>query len=152
NPFHDWNWQFQFHSLRFTLDLLTAARVKNDAAYRDRAIAVMQDWIHDNPRHAARSVWAWNDHGTAWRAIVLACTADMIGMPTWLHSALVVHGQTLADPDFYVGVGNHALNQAMALLEVGRVLHRSDWIALAGKRINGLVVRSVDAQGVTNEQ
>jgi hypothetical protein len=152
NPLHDDNWRFQLHSLRFTLDLFTAARETGNMAYRDRALAIIRDWIHDNPRHGSPTIWSWNDHATAFRAIVLSCTADMTGMTTWLRSALLVHGATLADPSFYVRVGNHALNQAMGLLEVGRVLGRSDWMSLAGTRIDTLLAGSVDAQGVTNEQ
>ena len=73
-------------------------------------------------------------------------------MTTWLHDALVLHGQTLADPAFYVAHGNHALNQDIGLLEVARVLNRADWLTLAGNRINALITESVDRQGVTNEQ
>jgi hypothetical protein len=73
-------------------------------------------------------------------------------MTAWLHDALVLHGATLADETFYRHVGNHALNQAIALLEVARVLGRTDWRDLAGRRINDLIVASVDAQGVVNEQ
>jgi hypothetical protein len=38
------------------------------------------------------------------------------------------------------------------LLEVGRALGRADWMRLARDRLSALVVRSVDAQGVSNEQ
>src|SRR5262249_30202959 len=120
--------------------------------YRDRAIAIIRDWIHDNPRHGSPTIWSWNDHSTAFRGIVLSCTADMTGMTTWLRSALLLHGATLADPSFYRYVGNHALNQDIGLLEVGRVLRRSDWMSLAASRINTLLAGSVDAEGVTNEQ
>jgi hypothetical protein len=37
----------------------------------------------------------------------------------------------LADPGFYVGRGNHALNQDIGLLDVGLTLGRADWIDLA---------------------
>jgi hypothetical protein len=73
-------------------------------------------------------------------------------MTTWLRDALVLHGRTLADPAFYRYGGNHALNQAIGLLEVARVLKRTDWRDLAGQRINTLILTSVDAEGVTNEQ
>lgn len=152
NPLGDSNWQFQLHAMRYVLDLFTAARLTGDRAYRDRALFLLRDWVTDNPRHSAPSVWSWNDHSTALRAVVLACAADLAPTTSWLHNALVVHGQTLADPTFYRNEGNHALNQDIGLLEVARVLKRSDWRRLAGSRINTLIVGSVDAQGVTNEQ
>ena len=152
NPFHDTNWQFQLHSMRYVLDLFTASRQTGETAYQDRGLALLQEWVHDNPRFGAPSVWSWEAHGTALRAVVLACAADLTPMTSWLHDALVLHGVTLADPAFYVQQGNHALNQAIGLLEIGRVLARSDWTTLAATRINSLLVASVDAEGVTNEQ
>ena len=152
NPFHDNNWMFQEHNLRWVLDLYTAGRATGDPTYAQRGFAILQDWIHDNPRFAARSIWAWNDHTTALRAVVLACTADLYEMTSWLRSALTLHGTTLASDSFYRHEGNHALNQSIGLLEVGRVLNRSDWTTLAQNRINALLLASVDSQGVTNEQ
>lgn len=152
DPFHDTNWQFQLHSMRYVLDLFTATRLTANATYQNRGLALLRDWVHDNPRTSAPSIWSWNDHSTALRAVVLACTADLTPMTSWLRDTLVVHGATLADPAFYVNEGNHALNQAIGLLEIGRVLARSDWITLAASRINTLILASVDAEGVTNEQ
>jgi hypothetical protein len=152
DPFHDTNWQFQFHSMRYVLDLFTASRMTGNPAYRDRGLALLREWARDNPRIGAPSIWSWNDHSTALRAVVLACAADLSPMTSWLHDTLAVHGATLADPAFYVKQGNHALNQAIGLLEIGRVLKRSDWVTLAASRINSLLLVSVDAEGVTNEQ
>jgi len=151
NPYADDNWAFQLHSLWYALDLLATTDLTGDPAYAERALALLQDWSEDNPRVGAPSVWSWNDHSTALRAIVLACVADLVGMPAWLPAALLLHGETLADPTFYRGQGNHALNQAIGLLEVGRVLGRSDWIALAVARINALIQVSIDSEGVSNE-
>ena len=63
--------------------------------------------------------------------MTMACVAEAIGLPDWLDSGLRRHGAALADPDFYVRVGNHALNQAIGLLDVGCVLGREDWMTLA---------------------
>ena len=152
DPLHDASWQFRFHSMRYVLDLFTATRLTGNAAYQDRGLFLLRDWTIDNPRRSAPTVWAWNDHTTALRAVVLACAADVAPMSAWLRDALLLHGRTLADPTFYRKTGNHALNQAIGLLEVARVLGRADWRALAGRRINDLIVGSVDREGVTNEQ
>ena len=152
NPLKDGNWQYQFHSLRFLRTLLGAWRTTDDAAYKDRAVELLRDWLADNPRSDPPSPYSWNDHSTAWRAMTMACVADAIGLPDWLARGLRLHGTTLADPAFYVGVGNHALNQAVGLLDVGCVLGREDWMTLARSRIATLVQASVDAEGVSNEQ
>lgn len=152
NPFGDDNWQFQLHSLRYVLDLIEAKEVTGSTVYADRGRELLLDWYEDNPRASPASKWAWNDHSTALRAVVYACFAELRGMEPWLEATLDLHGRTLADPAFYRGTGNHALNQAIGLLEVARVLGRSDWLQLAAQRINDLIEASVDSQGVTNEQ
>ena len=123
-----------------------------ERAYGDRASFLLQDWVKDNPRVGAPSIWAWNDHSAALRAIVLACALPYFPEATWLRPALQLHGTTLADETFYVDHGNHALNQAIGLLEIAQVLGRSDWRRLAADRIAVLITESVDSQGVTNEQ
>lgn len=152
DPLGDANWRYQLHTLRFTLNLLRASAETGVAAYRDRALFLLRDWLADNPRSDPPSRYSWDNHSTAWRAVVYACATEYVGMTSWLHDALLLHGRTLADPSFYVKHGNHALNQSIGLLEAARVLGRDDWIALARDRINALVAESVDTQGVTNEQ
>jgi hypothetical protein len=152
NPLREANWQAQFHSLRFVLSLFRAWHETGRIEYLDRGLILVEDWYRDNPRSNPPSPYSWHNGATAWRATVLACVADLVPMKTWLLNALVLHGRTLADPAFYVKHGNHALNQSVGLLEVGRVLGRYDWMILARDRINALVTESVDSQGVTNEQ
>ncbi|HSS34753.1 MAG TPA: heparinase II/III family protein, partial [Patescibacteria group bacterium] len=152
NPFHDRNWLFNYHALRFVLKLEAAWAKTGRQRYIDRAVFLLKDWLHDNPRSHPRSAAAWEHHATAWRAMVYACTAAIVPSSAWLQAALELHGRVLADERVYEDHGNHALNQAIGLLEVGCVLHRAGWLDLAARRINGLVVESVDAQGVTNEQ
>jgi hypothetical protein len=84
--------------------------------------------------------------------MVYACLGEIVPVEGWLLSALRLHGRTLADPDFYVGHGNHALNQNVGLLDVGCLLGREDWKDLAAQRLADLALASVDAEGVTNEQ
>ncbi len=152
DPLGDRNWQFMFHSLPTVSDLLEARSLTGDHGYRVRASTLLRDWIADNPRQGAPSIWSWNDHSTALRAVVLTCAAPYFDGAAWLMASLEVHGETLAEPAFYVDHGNHALNQSIALLEVGHVLGRSDWKNLAVARIAALILESVDGQGVTNEQ
>ena len=152
DPLRDANWSFQFHALRYTLDLFQAWNATGSQAYLDRALFLLRDWYRDNPRSDPPSEWSWDDHSTAWRAVIYACAADLTPMTSWLEDALILHGSVLADPAFYVRHGNHALNQSIGLLEVGRVLGRSNWTSLAADRMNALILESVDVAGVTNEQ
>jgi hypothetical protein len=152
DPFHDYNWLFNYHALRFVLTLEQAWAQTGSTEYLDRAMFLLRDWYIDNPRSNPPSPFSWNDHATAWRAMVLACTAEIVTPPTSLRAALDLHGATLASSSFYVRHGNHALNQAIGLLDVGAVRNRSDWKALAADRINTLVVESVTTSGVSIEQ
>ena len=43
---------------------------------------------------------------------------------------------TLADPAFYPGPFNHALDQGITLLEIGRVLGRPDLVTAGGDRMS----------------
>jgi hypothetical protein len=152
NPFGDTNWQFQYHSLRFVWDLFEAWRITGTEGYRDRGLFLVRDWVRDNPPGGGRSPFSWNDHSTAIRTWVLACAARVSPKAAWVRKALKVHGGILADPNFYVDHGNHALNQSRGLLAAGCILDRPDWQRLAAKRISALITESVDRQGVTNEQ
>jgi Heparinase II/III-like protein/Heparinase II/III N-terminus len=152
DPFNDRNWEFQYHSLRFTWDLFEAWRQTGDTDYRDRGLFLVRDWVRDNPRAGGRSDFSWNDHSTAWRTVVLACAAVIRPSSDRIRAALTTHGALLADPGFYVDHGNHALNQNRGLLAAGCVLGRREWQQLATIRISMLIEESIDADGVTNEQ
>ena len=152
NPLKQVNWLFNYHSLRFVWALTTAWAQTGDQRYLDRAKFLLYDWQRDNPRVGAPSPYSWNDHSTAWRAMVYVCAAEILPDYTWLLRTLRLHGETLASPSFYRAEGNHALNQDIALLEVGNFLGRSDWKRLAASRLSKLVTDSVDTSGVINEQ
>jgi Heparinase II/III-like protein/Heparinase II/III N-terminus len=152
NPLESRNWEYSYQTLRFVLDLLAAGRQTGGERYLDRATFLLRDWVRDNPPNAGRSPFSWNDHSTAWRAEVLVCAAEVLPRAAWLDDALAVHAAKLAAPSFYSGEGNHALNQNIALLDIGCRLSHPEWSDLARRRLAALVVESVDAQGVTNEQ
>ncbi|MFL5681045.1 MAG: heparinase II/III family protein [Chloroflexota bacterium] len=151
DPLHDRNWQSKLHSLMPVLDLLEAWVVTGDARYYDRAAFILVDWSEENPRVGSPSEWSWNPLSAGLRGTVYACAAPYFPR-AWMNAALDVHGEALSDPAVYAGEGNYALNQSIGLLEVGAARGRRDWEELAAARINSLIGRSVDAQGVTNEQ
>lgn len=152
DPF-DPNWRFQFHSLRWMWPLLAATHKTGDATYQNHAVALTRDWVASNPVDRPADRMAWNDHSTAWRALVLTCMAQALPTtPTWLSGALDLHRRMLADPDFYVDDGNHALNQDIGLLAIACATGATPERDLATQRLRRLLFESVDAQGVTNEQ
>ncbi len=152
NPFGEGNWLVRFHGLSWVRILLDAWRISGEERYARRAVAVIEDWIVDNPRGAARSWWSWYDQATGIRAGVIACAAGMLGMTPRMRDGLTVHGALLASASFYVGVGNHALDQDLGLMDAARALRRPDWLRIARDRVARLVLASVSRAGVTNEQ
>jgi len=152
DPLHDRNWRERLHMLRFLMALMIEWRDSGNTRYRDRALELARSWIAHNPRSHPASVYSWGDHATAWRAMTLVCIAGMLPRTEWLVRAIDTHARVLADPRFYVGRGNHALNQAIGLLDAACYLRRKGWQRLAAQRIGRLVARSISAQGVSNEQ
>ena len=137
NPFHDDNWLFNYHSLRFVLKLEAAwAETGKPALPRPGAVPAPATGLADNPRAAPRSRFSWDDHATAWRAMVYACTAEIVPMSAWLDAALVLHGTVLADARFFVRHGNHALNQSIGLLESAASCTGRAGSSLAADRID----------------
>ena len=152
DPLRDHNWRFQLHALTWLEPLLARWQRTGDAAARDRAVAVARSWSVSNPRRDPASVYAWEAHATALRASVFACMAGIAPPPPWLVHSLRRHGRLLADPATQVPAGNHALNQAIALLDVGCRLDHDGWMDLAGRRLRRLLPQSVDRTGVADEQ
>jgi hypothetical protein len=152
DPLRDRNWRERFQMLRFPMALMIEWRDSGERRYLDRALALVQSWIAHNPRSDPASPYSWGDHATAWRTMTLVCIARMLPRRRWLVRAITTHGRVLADPGFYVGGGNHAVNQAIGLLDAGCYLGRRDWQRLAAQRIGRLVRGNIDGQGVSNEQ
>lgn len=152
DPVHDPNWPYNLHTLRFANALWAAWVETGVRAYRDRYEFILHDWYRDNPRAHPPSRWSWADHSTAWRGIVYACALERLPGRAWVREAALLHGRMLADESFFVDHGNHALNQAVGLLELGCALDVGSWRTLAARRIDRLAAESIDVQGVTNEQ
>jgi hypothetical protein len=152
DPLHDANWRERLHMMRFLNALMIEWRDSGSRRYLDRALALVRSWIALNPRSDPPSYYSWGDHATAWRTMTLVCIARMLPRKSLLVRAITTHGGVLADPGFYVGRGNHALNQAIGLLDAGCYLGRKDWQRLAARRIGRLVTHTISSQGVSNEQ
>lgn len=152
NPFQDANWEYQYHTLRWVRPLRLAWEKTGDPRYLDRYRTTLKSWAERNPYVDPPSEFSWNDHSAAQRALVYASAASILEPEPWLVDVLRAHGEALADDDFYVGQGNHALNQNTGLLTVACVLGRQDWVNHAISRTYHLLSESVDDEGVCNEQ
>lgn len=152
NPLGDNNWRFQFHTLRWLWPIMGAWAQTGDQRYLDHAYDMAQSWVERNPFDDPPSPYSWNDHSAAWRAMMLGCLSMHGDVPDWLAGSLAEHARLLADPDFYVSDGNHALNQDTGLLTLACLGDSWDARDLAVARIDRLAGESIDAQGVSNEQ
>ena len=151
DPFGDKNWRFKLHNLRWLNHFRVAFERTGDERYRTRYREILADWFRDNPREDPPSKMSWTDHPTGLRSVEFACASSILD-DSFLEQALLVHGATLEDEDFYLGRGNHAHNQNLGLLAAGCRTGRDDWVDLAERRILELGLESIDEQGVTNEQ
>jgi hypothetical protein len=151
NPFKDPNWVFQLHTLRWA-DVLRreGIRTKNNAML-NRHMALLSDWVKNNPRKGAPSSYSWSEMATGIRAIAFSCAIASYGYKSGLVMALNTHGGALVNPNFGAQTGNHALHARLGLLVAGCVVPNPAWVRTARSRIDSLLRGSVDAEGVIDE-
>lgn len=154
DPIGDTNWKFQFHALRWVQALKRAHDTDGNPHHLQTYLAILEDWYQRNPWSSPPSDQSWADHSTAMRARVYAACAQAMTSPwpAWLHLALDEHVDVLSGPDLYPSGGNHALNQNVGLFAAASMLKREDEQRFAISRTAELLERSVDEQGVTDEQ
>lgn len=154
DPFHDRNWRFQFHMLRWLDPLRRAAAKGDDAAYA-MWLRWVRDWVEKNPPSSPRSTWAWVDMSDGIRAQQLCLAAPLVAARSpelldWLEQAIRTHAAHLADPA-NMGNANHALHQQESLFVCGRVLADESLWQLALDRMGALLREQYDEQGVNAE-
>lgn len=151
DPFGDINWQARLVNLTWTEHLIAGWLETGDERYFTRYEQVLRDFMQDNAEPPYPSKFSWNRHVAAQRAFVYACATRFLDAP-WLDAAIAEHGRRLARPRFYIGHGNHALNQNIDLFMLGCASDRTEWMDLARERLVGLAAESIDREGVNNEQ
>lgn len=160
NPFKNYNWTFNLHTLRW-VDVLRREGIRRNAlkpgsgaAMIARYTEVLRDWERDNSpkRTKPTSTYAWYDMAVGVRGIGLVCAATVITpSTTWFKRAVQNHADSLLDPKQYRKIGNHGLHQNMGLLALGCHTNNATWRDTAIQRGRTMLVRSVDSQGVTDE-
>lgn len=153
DPFGDTNWRYQLHALRWAQGLKRRYDRNGDDEALVRWLEVLADWHERNRWSTSASDQSWGDHATAIRArVYAACAQALAQVPEWLEVALHEHVDVLANPAFYPTGGNHALNQNVGLFAAATILGREAERRHALDRTAELLERSVDHEGVTDEQ
>ena len=151
DPFGDRQWRQKLQMLRYVNALAFAWEETGDVRYRSRARSLVESWLRANLYAGPASNAAWRSQVAAWRTMTLICLTDMFP-GDWLTRAIARHGEILYRPGTWVRKGNHALNQAIALLDAGCHLRRAAWRRRAAQRIGILARQEVDRKGVSAEQ
>ncbi|MGW7683210.1 heparinase II/III domain-containing protein [Kribbella sp. NPDC054772] len=157
NPYQKPSWYMWLHSLRW-LGQGIAAGQRGDRKTLNHVLAIIHDWVQDNPYSWKGDVGAWE--ATMHRTNVLLCTrqAVLTGMhvrtlPTqyaWLDKALVDHAQFMIAN--WSGSSNHGTDESIAMFGVGCTLKRPELKKLAVDRLTQAITIAIDPQGSTNEQ
>ncbi len=152
DPHRNRSWALNLHALRWMGRLVVEYERSGERRYLDRATAIAEDWVRENPRGGSGvSPWAWAEHPVALRTPALVCLSAHV-TARWLRDSLVTHGGILADPALYRQGHNHGLDQDIALLLAGARLGHREWRDLALRRMTASAEIAIDAQGVLHEQ
>jgi hypothetical protein len=157
DPYKKPSWYMWLHSLRW-LGRGIEAGARGDRKVLAHTMAIIHDWVQDNPYSWKGDVGAWE--ATMHRTNVLLCArqAVLTGMhvhtlPTqyaWLDKALIDHAQFMIVN--WSGLANHGTDESIALFGVGCTLKRPDLKTLAVNRLTEAITTAIDTQGSTNEQ
>ncbi len=157
DPYKKPSWYMWLHSLRWLGNGITAGQ-RGDRKALTHVMAIIHDWVQDNPYSWKGDVGAWE--ATMHRTNVLLCArqAVLTGMKVsslpsqyaWLDKALVDHAQFMIVN--WSGSSNHGTDESIALFGVGCTLKRPELKTLAVDRLSQAITKAIDTQGSTNEQ
>lgn len=157
DPYGKPSWYMWLHSLRWLGQGITAAG-KGDRRALTHVMAVIQDWVRENPYSWKGDVGAWES--TMHRTNVLICARQAVlsglrarQLPAqylWLDQALLDHARFLQEN--WGGPSNHGTDESIALFGVGCTLGRGELKTLAVERLTEAITTAIDPQGSTNEQ
>lgn len=157
DPYHKPSWYMWLHSLRWLGQGIEAAH-KGDRKALTHVMAIIQDWVRDNPFPWKGDVGAWES--TMHRTNVLICARQAVlaglhvrSLPaqySWLDQSLLDHAQFMTEN--WGGPSNHGTDESIAMFGVGCTLGRTDLKNLALERLTTAITTAIDPQGSTNEQ
>ncbi|MEU4191971.1 heparinase II/III family protein [Kribbella sp. NPDC026611] len=157
DPYKKPSWYMWLHSLRWLGQGIQAAE-RGDRKALTHVMAIIHDWVQDNPYSWKVDVGAWES--TMHRTNVLLCARQAVlagmhvsSLPSqyaWLDQALVDHAQFMIAN--WSGPSNHGTDESIAMFGVGCTLHRTPLKQLAVERLTQAITQAIDPQGSTNEQ
>lgn len=165
DPLKDRTWQWGLHTLPAVPALAEAYEQGQDLRYIAKAESLVLDWIADNQLYwiAAPSPFSWHDH-----VMALRVRGWLPFWETWIRSPLataskaerilssmVLHGERLADTQFYNEGHNHGMEQDFALIAIATAFpelkQAAAWRALAARRLQAQVDTVISPNGVQLE-
>lgn len=122
DPFNDRTWRFNFQNLLFLEYLIDGGIRFNNKKYIKKAMEILQSWV-DNNYEKSESEFAWHDHATALRLIIISNLFNIAEHSRLLNKDIKIryeqivqfHCSKLLDDDFYMEKHNHGLDQDVAL-------------------------------------
>ena len=139
------------HSLRWLGQGIEAA-AKGDRKALTHVMAIIQDWVRDNPYSWKGDVGAWES--TMHRTNVLLCARQAVlagsvirSLPpqyAWLDQTLLDHAKFMTEN--WGGPSNHGTDESIALFGVGCTLKRPELKSLAPHRLTEAITTAIDPQ------
>ncbi|MFH1748726.1 MAG: heparinase II/III family protein [Planctomycetota bacterium] len=164
NPPNNNTWDFDRHSLVWTVPLINAWVIENDDEALQLWLTIITDWIEHNSTAPGASAYAWNDHAVAHRVRLLCWFWELWRVsnaydpelaPT-LIGMIYQHALFLGDPAVYPADSNHALSMTGSLLAAAVTFPEFDraeqWRQLGLKRLADYVAAHFSGKGVHLEQ
>jgi heparinase II/III-like protein len=157
DPYHKPSWYMWLHSLRWLGHGITAAG-DGDRKALTHVMAIIHDWVRDNPYSWKGDVGAWES--TMHRTNVLICARQAVltglhvrrlpAQYAWLDQTLLDHAKFMTEN--WGGPSNHGTDESIAMFGVGCTLGRADLKNRAVDRLTQAITTAIDPQGSTNEQ
>ena len=155
---------FNIHTLRFlACHILFGARGQSDRL-SDAQTAIL-NWATDNDEADSAGKWAWSEHATAWRAVVISYLwhvskatkrAEESEVRQRIQDLAQRHADLLLREDVYKRHHNHGLNNSLGLLALGvafsELAGSRDWIVVALNRAEQQIRDNVSSDGIHLEQ
>lgn len=153
SPFRSSTWMLWLQSLRWIGSLLTGYEATGNTALLRHAEAITDDWIRDHPDDRTWSGQALE--ARAHRAQTMLCLLADVPRSDAAQRSVLIRALDQHAAEFeriYSGDTNHGLDENLALLAIGCTLGRPAYMDFAVDRMTSSMQRTLDRQGVTNEQ
>lgn len=119
------NLSWQLHSLNFMKDFAAAYVAGKDVFFIDAIKNILKEWASENVSSKTISPFAWNDHSTALRLVIIGHVfiffhrhaSHDVELLRLCSALALIHQKTLANEKFYSKGTNHGLDQAFSLYQ-----------------------------------